>query len=78
MTGTGREPVGPVRPVPGRTAARVAAGLSIGIVLFEVAVLLGAPWDYLTQVRHALGLPPRPWKLPCLSLLVTRPCLRSV
>lgn len=61
MTGTGREPVGVTQPTPGRTAARVAAGLSIAIMLFEVAALLGVPWDYVTQVRHSLGLAPRPW-----------------
>ena len=30
----------------GRTAARIAAGLSICVVLFEIAILLGAPWDF--------------------------------
>lgn len=47
----------------GRTAARIAAGLSICVVLFEIAILLGAPWDFLTQSRMARGLPPStlPW-----------------
>lgn len=47
--------------MPGRTAARVAAGLSIGIMLFAVAISLGAPWDYLWQAQRAGGLSERPW-----------------
>jgi hypothetical protein len=47
----------------GRTAARIAAGLSIVVMLFDVAVVLGAPWDFLTQSRIARGSPTStgPW-----------------
>lgn len=41
----------------GRTAARVAAGISTAVMLFNVAILLGAPWDFRTQLLISQGRP---------------------